>query len=100
MVMTMRIGIVALVLLLAVAGLAYSVSGISGPISEGNGSCMVNGTCNENCTCIDPGNCTENCTCANNSSVQNCTGSGPCPVKDASEKTGCAAAGKGCPFRI
>lgn len=97
----MRIGIVALVLLLSAAGLAFSVSGIPGPVCEGNSSCMINGTCNENCTCIDPGNCTENCTCLNNSScVQNCSGSGPCPVKSASENAGCGAVAKGCPFKI
>lgn len=101
MVMTMRIGIMYLVLLLAIAGLAYSVSGISGPIGVGNGSCMVNGTCNENCTCPNPENCTENCTCPDNGSmVQDCSGSGPCPVKDASEQSGCGATGKGCPFKI
>lgn len=97
MVVTMRIGIVALVLLLAVAGLAFSVSGIPSPIGTGNGSCMVNGTCIENCTCPNQEDCTENCTCLNNSScVQNCSGSGPCPVKYASEQRGCGATGKGC----
>ncbi len=105
MVMTMRIAIVYLVLLLSAAGLAYSVSGISCPMGEGNGSCMVNGTCNENCTCPNPENCTENCTyenctCLNNGSAENCTTGGPCPVKDASEQSGCGTTGKGCPFKI
>jgi hypothetical protein len=99
MVMTMRVGIMTLVLLLTAAGLAFSVSGIPCPIGAGNGSCMVNGACSENCTCPNQENCTENCTCLNNGScVLNCSGNGPCPIKDAFEQRGCSATGKGCPL--
>ena len=75
-----KIQIVALVLLLA--GIAPSC-----PFAGDNSTCMINGNCTGNCS----ENCGENCAfpndaaCAqNNSSEENCSALGSCPVKAAS----------------
>ena len=79
--------IVALVLLLAGMALVLNSSGISCPFAGENSSCQVNGTCS--------GNCGENCTCPNdaayaqnNSTEENCSALGSCPVKAASTGNG------------
>jgi len=82
--------IVALVLLMAGMALVLNSSGISCPFAGSNSS---NGNCTGNCSL----NSSENCICPNdaacaqnNSSEENCTALGSCPVKAASAaKGGC-----------
>ncbi|MDD1748390.1 MAG: hypothetical protein LUO89_00790 [Methanothrix sp.] len=84
--------IVALALLLAGMAMALNSSGISCSLAGDNSSCKVNGNCTGNCT----GNGSENCICPsgaactqNNSTEENCSALGSCPI-------GAASAGKGC----
>jgi hypothetical protein len=85
--------IVALVLLLAGMALVLNSSGISCPFAGENSSCQVNGNgsgnCGLNCSLNCSGNCSENGTCSNgatapqnNSTEENCTALGSCPVKN------------------
>jgi len=81
--------IVALVLLLAGMALVLNSAGISCPFAGENGSCRVNGNCSGNCGINCGGNCGENCTCPNgatgaqnNSTQENCSALGSCPVKN------------------
>ncbi len=77
--------IVALVLLLAGIALVLNSAGISCPFAGENRACQVNGSYGE-----DRGiNCGENCTgpngsagTQNNSTQENCSALGSCPVKN------------------
>ncbi|MHB8120058.1 MAG: hypothetical protein ACYDHX_15280 [Methanothrix sp.] len=77
--------IVALVLLMAGMALVLNCAGISCPFAGDNSSCQVNGNCAANCG----GNGSGNCICPNdaafaqnNSSEENCSALGSCPVKN------------------
>ena len=115
-----RIGLFAVVLLIAGATLALNVIGIPSL----SGSCTINGTCTQNCTCPDKGNCNENCTCWNNScaksgcNYQNCTCPNnascalscselqndseilSCPLNATSGLEGCGTGETSCPINI
>ncbi|MEI8004331.1 MAG: hypothetical protein WCG94_08325 [Methanothrix sp.] len=78
--------IVALVLLLAGMALVLNSSGISCTLAGDNSSCRVNGNGSENCICPNGTVCSQN-----NSSEQNCSALGACPVKAASTRKGCCA---------
>ena len=90
--------IVALVLLLAGMALALNSAGISCPFAGENSSCQVNGNdsgkCGTNCGGIGSGNCicpngaSGNSGAQNNSSEENCSALGSCPVKAASTGNG------------
>ncbi|MDD2756446.1 MAG: hypothetical protein PHS80_13095 [Methanothrix sp.] len=80
--------IVALVLLLAGVALILNCASISCSFSGDSGLCQVNGSCSGNCGANCGGNCGENCTCPNavtgiqnNSTEDNCSALGSCPIK-------------------
>jgi hypothetical protein len=80
--------IVVLVLLLAGIALILNCASISCPFAGDEGSCQVNGSCSGNCGINCSGNCGENCTCSNadagiqnNSTEENCSALGSCPIK-------------------
>jgi len=86
--------IVALVLLMAGMALVLNCSGISCPFAGDNSTCQVNGNCTGNCSV----NGSENCTCPNgavcaqnNSTEENCSALGSCPVKAPSTGIGCCS---------
>ena len=90
--------IVALVLLLAGMALILNSTGISCPFAGENSSCQVNGTCSGNCGINCGGNGSGNCICPNgatcaqnNSSEENCSALGSCPVKSESTGNGCCS---------
>jgi hypothetical protein len=90
--------IVALVLLLAGMALILNSAGISCPFAGENSSCQVNGSCSGNCGTNCGGNGSGNCICPNgatcaqnNSTIENCSALGSCPVKAASTGNGCGS---------
>lgn len=87
--------IVSLVLLFAGIALALNSFGVSCPFAGDNSSCLVNGNSAGNCSGNCIGNCGENCVCPNgagyvqnNSSEENCSALGSCPVKAKAASTG------------
>ena len=88
--------IVALVLLLAGIALILNCASISCPFAGDEGSCQVNGSCSGNCGINCSGNCGGNCTCPNgvtdaqnNSTGENCSVLGSCPIKAQSTRDSC-----------
>jgi hypothetical protein len=80
--------IVVWILLLVGGALMLNSAGVSCPFSEDRSPCCEKESCSGNCSLNCPGNCSLNSTCpneataaTNNSTQENCSALGSCPVK-------------------